>query len=124
MKLLRIALTTLLFLMVAGTALAAGRLEPGTWPGAELAKSGPVAVPNQVLKTTAGITLTAASPSFTGTGTVTVGSNSFTIGVDAFATIQRQVEQIVTHMLDLGKKTQQVGMVLEIVAGIQAAPKP
>jgi methyl-accepting chemotaxis protein len=30
--------------------------------------------------------------------------------------IQRQVEQIVAHMLDLGKKTQQIGVVLDIVS--------
>jgi methyl-accepting chemotaxis protein len=35
---------------------------------------------------------------------------------DAIALIQRQVDQIVTHMLDLGKKTQQIGVVLEIVS--------
>ena len=35
---------------------------------------------------------------------------------DALAVIQRQVEQIVGHMLALGKKSQQIGVVLEIVS--------
>jgi methyl-accepting chemotaxis protein len=35
---------------------------------------------------------------------------------EAISLIQRQVEQIVTHMLDLGKKTQQIGVVLDIVS--------
>jgi methyl-accepting chemotaxis protein len=35
---------------------------------------------------------------------------------DSLASIQRQVEQIVSHMLDLGKKSQQIGVVLEIVS--------
>ncbi|MET0388069.1 MAG: methyl-accepting chemotaxis protein, partial [Polyangiales bacterium] len=35
---------------------------------------------------------------------------------DALASIQRQVEQIVSHMLELGKKSQQIGVVLEIVS--------
>ena len=68
MRMLRIFVASFMVLMVAGTALAAGRLEPGTWPGAALAKSGPVATQNQALKTTTGITLAAASPTFTGPG--------------------------------------------------------
>lgn len=35
---------------------------------------------------------------------------------DAISMIQRQVDQIVSHMLDLGKKTQQIGVVLDIVS--------
>jgi len=35
---------------------------------------------------------------------------------DSTAAVRRQVDQIVTHMLDLGKKAQQVGSVLDIVA--------
>jgi methyl-accepting chemotaxis protein len=45
-----------------------------------------------------------------------LGDGTLNKARDAFATIQRQVEQIVSHMLDLGKKTQQIGVVLEIVA--------
>jgi CHASE3 domain sensor protein len=37
-------------------------------------------------------------------------------GNDAANTVRRQVDLIVTHMLDLGKKSQQVGSVLDIVA--------
>jgi methyl-accepting chemotaxis protein len=35
---------------------------------------------------------------------------------DATTAVRRQVDQIVTHMLDLGKKAQQVGSVLDIVS--------
>ena len=34
---------------------------------------------------------------------------------DAFLSIKRQVDLIVTHMLDLGKKSQQIGGILEII---------
>ncbi|HEY3493205.1 MAG TPA: methyl-accepting chemotaxis protein, partial [Polyangiaceae bacterium] len=34
---------------------------------------------------------------------------------DSIATIQRQVDLIVTHMLDLGKKSQQIGGILELI---------
>jgi CHASE3 domain sensor protein len=44
------------------------------------------------------------------TGIVTVGR-----GNDAVATVRRQVDLIVTHMGDLGRKSQQVGSVLDIV---------
>jgi methyl-accepting chemotaxis protein len=44
-------------------------------------------------------------------GESTVGKAHEAIGL-----IQRQVDQIVTHMLDLGKKTQQIGVVLDIVS--------
>jgi len=54
----------------------------------------------------AGQTATAAR-----TGEVTV-----TKGHDATATVRRQVDLIVGHMLELGKKSQQVGSVLDIVA--------
>jgi methyl-accepting chemotaxis protein len=37
-------------------------------------------------------------------------------GTDAMAGIRRQVDLIVNHMLDLGKKSQQIGVVLDIVA--------
>ncbi|HEX2869970.1 MAG TPA: CHASE3 domain-containing protein [Polyangiaceae bacterium] len=37
-------------------------------------------------------------------------------GSEAVAAIKRQVEAIVTHMLELGKKSQQIGAVLEIVS--------
>jgi CHASE3 domain sensor protein len=43
-------------------------------------------------------------------GTVTLES-----GRDAMGAIQRQVELIVTHSLDLGRKSQQIGQVLEII---------
>jgi methyl-accepting chemotaxis protein len=44
------------------------------------------------------------------TGIATVGK-----GNDAVATVRRQVDLIVTHMGDLGRKSQQVGSVLDIV---------
>jgi methyl-accepting chemotaxis protein len=44
------------------------------------------------------------------------GDNVVVKANDALGTIQRQVEQIVGHMLDLGKKGQQIGVVLEIVS--------
>jgi methyl-accepting chemotaxis protein len=50
-----------------------------------------------------------ASSSRAGEGTVAKAQ-------EAINFIQRQVEQIVTHMLDLGKKTQQIGVVLDIVS--------
>ena len=94
MRLLRIAVTTLLVLMVTGTAFAAGRLEPGTWSGADIARSGRLAVPSQALKATTGITLAAASPTFTGPGPYTVGSHTFIYGVSAFATIQAAIDAV------------------------------
>ncbi len=45
------------------------------------------------------------------TGTATVAKGS-----DAAALARRQVDLIVQHMLDLGKKSQQIGAVLDIVA--------
>jgi methyl-accepting chemotaxis protein len=44
------------------------------------------------------------------------GDNTVQRGNDASATVRRQVDLVVTHMLDLGKKSQQVGGVLDIVA--------
>jgi methyl-accepting chemotaxis protein len=37
-------------------------------------------------------------------------------GQDSVSGIRRQVDQVVTHMLDLGKKSQEIGAVLEIVS--------
>lgn len=45
-----------------------------------------------------------------------VGDSTVTRGSDAVAAIKRQVEAIVSHMLELGKKSQQIGSVLDIVA--------
>jgi methyl-accepting chemotaxis protein len=50
-----------------------------------------------------------ASSARLGEGTVNKAHEAITV-------IQRQVEQIVMHMLDLGKKTQQIGVVLDIVS--------
>jgi methyl-accepting chemotaxis protein len=50
-----------------------------------------------------------ASASRNGEGTVGGGQ-------DSIAGIRRQVDQVVAHMLDLGKKSQQIGSVLEIVS--------
>jgi methyl-accepting chemotaxis protein len=44
------------------------------------------------------------------------GDNVVVKANEALGSIQRQVEQIVGHMLDLGKKGQQIGVVLEIVS--------
>ncbi len=44
------------------------------------------------------------------------GEMTVTKAHDSISLIQRQVEQIVAHMLDLGKKTQQIGVVLDIVS--------
>jgi methyl-accepting chemotaxis protein len=49
-------------------------------------------------------------------GSARAGESTVGKAHDAIALIQRQVDQIVTHMLDLGKKTQQIGVVLEIVS--------
>jgi methyl-accepting chemotaxis protein len=45
-----------------------------------------------------------------------VGDTTVTRGSDAVAAIKRQVDAIVSHMLELGKKSQQIGSVLDIVA--------
>lgn len=44
------------------------------------------------------------------------GDGTVTRGSDAVQAIKRQVDAIVTHMLELGKKSQQIGAVLDIVA--------
>jgi methyl-accepting chemotaxis protein len=49
-------------------------------------------------------------------GSARAGESTVGKAHEAIALIQRQVDQIVTHMLDLGKKTQQIGIVLDIVS--------
>jgi methyl-accepting chemotaxis protein len=44
------------------------------------------------------------------------GDGTVTKAYESIAAIQRQVELLVGHMLDLGKKSQQIGVVLEIVS--------
>jgi CHASE3 domain sensor protein len=44
------------------------------------------------------------------------GDATVTRGTDAVASIKRQVDAIVSHMLELGKKSQQIGAVLDIVS--------
>jgi methyl-accepting chemotaxis protein len=44
------------------------------------------------------------------------GESTVERGTDAITGIRRQVDLIVNHMLDLGKKSQQIGVVLDIVA--------
>ncbi len=44
------------------------------------------------------------------------GEATVTRGAEAISAVRRQVDAIVTHMLELGKKSQQVGSVLDIVA--------
>lgn len=46
----------------------------------------------------------------------TSGQGAVNVAQDAIAGIRRQVDQIVEYMLDLGKKSQQIGAVLDIVA--------
>ncbi len=43
------------------------------------------------------------------------GDHTVTKANDSIAGIKRQVDLIVTHMLDLGKKSQQIGAILEII---------
>ncbi|HEY3807031.1 MAG TPA: CHASE3 domain-containing protein [Kofleriaceae bacterium] len=45
-----------------------------------------------------------------------IGKTTVGKGGDASATVRKQVDLIVAHMLDLGKRSQQVGVVLDIVA--------
>ncbi len=45
-----------------------------------------------------------------------LGDTTVTKGSDAIAAVRRQVDLIVGHMLELGKKSQQVGAVLDIVS--------
>jgi methyl-accepting chemotaxis protein len=49
-------------------------------------------------------------------GSARAGDETVTRAHESFAGIQRQVELIVGHMLDLGRKSQQIGTVLEIVS--------
>ncbi len=49
-------------------------------------------------------------------GAARSGTSNVKRSNEATAAVRKQVDQIVTHMLDLGKKAQQVGSVLEIVA--------
>ncbi len=44
------------------------------------------------------------------------GDTTVARGTDAVSAIKRQVDAIVSHMLELGKKSQQIGAVLEIVS--------
>lgn len=44
-----------------------------------------------------------------------MGDATVVKGNEASATVRRQVDQIVTHMLELGKRSQQVGSVLDLV---------
>jgi methyl-accepting chemotaxis protein len=48
--------------------------------------------------------------------TARVGAATVVKGNDAVASVRRQVDLIVTHMLELGKKSQQVGGVLDLVS--------
>jgi methyl-accepting chemotaxis protein len=49
-------------------------------------------------------------------GSARTGDSTVSRGAEAIATVRRQVDAIVTHMLELGKKSQHVGAVLDIVA--------
>jgi methyl-accepting chemotaxis protein len=49
-------------------------------------------------------------------GAARAGNTNAKRSSDATAAVRRQVDQIVSHMLDLGKKAQQVGTVLDIVS--------
>jgi methyl-accepting chemotaxis protein len=51
-------------------------------------------------------------------GSARVGDQTVGRANESFASIQRQVELIVMHMLELGRKSQQIGTVLEIVADL------
>jgi methyl-accepting chemotaxis protein/CBS domain-containing protein len=51
-------------------------------------------------------------------GSARIGDQTVGRANDSFASIQRQVELIVLHMLELGRKSQQIGTVLEIVADL------
>jgi methyl-accepting chemotaxis protein len=50
------------------------------------------------------------------TGGAREGSSTVALGLEAITTIRRQVDLIVNHMLELGRKSQQIGGVLEIVS--------
>jgi methyl-accepting chemotaxis protein len=49
-------------------------------------------------------------------GQARVGDATVARGTEAIGAIKRQVDAIVSHMLELGKKSQQIGAVLEIVS--------
>lgn len=49
-------------------------------------------------------------------GAARAGDATVTRGSDASATVRKQVDQIVTHMLDLGERSQQMGVVLDLVS--------
>jgi methyl-accepting chemotaxis protein len=49
-------------------------------------------------------------------GAARAGDGTVTTANDSISAIRRQVDLIVSHMLDLGKKSQQIGAVLEIVS--------
>ena len=49
-------------------------------------------------------------------GSARTGDDTVDRATDSIGSIRRQVDQIVGHMLDLGKKSQQIGAVLDIVA--------
>jgi methyl-accepting chemotaxis protein len=51
-------------------------------------------------------------------GSARVGDQTVLRANESFSSIQRQVELIVSHMLELGRKSQQIGTVLEIVADL------
>jgi len=44
------------------------------------------------------------------------GEGTVDKGQDAIAAIRRQIDQVVNHMLDLGRKSQEIGAVLDVVA--------
>jgi methyl-accepting chemotaxis protein len=49
------------------------------------------------------------------TGAAQEGDRTIVRAQDALSSIKRQVDQIVSHMLDLGRKSQQVGGILEVI---------
>src|SRR6202035_508390 len=49
-------------------------------------------------------------------GSARSGHGTVDLTQDSIAGIRRQVDQIVTHMLELGKKSQEIGSVLDIVS--------
>lgn len=50
------------------------------------------------------------------TGAARVGDGTVARASDSISGIRRQVDQVVSHMLELGKKSQQIGAVLDIVS--------
>ncbi len=49
-------------------------------------------------------------------GSAREGEVTVTRSVESMSAIRRQIDQVVTHMLDLGRKSQQIGGVVDIVA--------